>query len=147
LRLPFLTSGVFPDSEEWPDEPDDPDPESRWGQPEDDLTSIPSVEDPGERVDAEVEIDSDLARYFWVTVVYANVALGGVSIGLLVIAFRGQFTVGGVAIAVGLIALYRTYDLYDSYQTRVADDDATGADDAAAASADTAGEVSANGSE
>ena len=81
------------------------------------------------------------------TVVYANVALGGVSIGLLVIAFRSQFTVGGVAIAVGLIALYRTYDLYDSYQTRVADDDATGADDAAAASADTAGEVSANGSE
>lgn len=110
------------ESDDWPDEPDEPDPEARWGDPENDLVSVPSVEtpdlDPGSE-GAGVEVDAEVARRFWAAVVYANVALGGISIGLLLVWFRGQVTVGGVAVAVGLFALYRTYDLSRTHQERV----------------------------
>ncbi|WP_049985831.1 DUF7322 domain-containing protein [Halobellus rufus] len=105
--------------DEWPDEPDEADPESRWGDPESDLVSVPSVDDPAADVDEEgagVEVDGDLAKFFWATVVYANVALAGISLGLLLVGFRGQWTWGGGAVVVGLFALYRTYDLYRTYQ-------------------------------
>jgi hypothetical protein len=114
------------DFDEWPDEPEEPDPEARWGAPEDDLVSVPAVEIPGEdadEADAGVEVDGDLAKFFWATVVYANVALAGISIGLLLVAFRGQWGWGGGAVAVGLFALYRTYDLYRTYKEEVADGD------------------------
>jgi hypothetical protein len=108
--------------DEWPDEPDEPDPESRWDDPEDDLVSIPNVEevDPGSE-GAGIEADGEIARFFWVSVIYANVALGGISVGVLLVAFRGQVTVGGIAVAVGLLALYRTYDIYQRYQNEVVD--------------------------
>lgn len=125
------------ESDKWPDEPDEPDPESRWGDPEDDLVSIPSVEVPAAAEPAEpgdtVEVDSEVAKFFWVSVVYANVALGGVSIGLLLVWFRGQWMVGGGAVVVGCFALYRTYDLYRTYQAEVvegSDDPANATDDA-----------------
>ena len=133
------------ESDKWPDEPDEPDPESRWGDPENDLVSIPSVEGPAVAEPGdEIEVDSEVAKFFWVSVVYANVALGGVSIGLLLVWFRGQWTVGGGAVVVGCFALYRTYDLYRTYQTEVvegSDDpaDATdgGTDDVASTAAAT----------
>ena len=116
-------SSVSSASDKWPDEPDEPDPESRWGDPEEDLVSIPSVEGPAAAEpadpDDEIDVDSEVAKFFWVSVVYANVALGGVTIGLLLVWFRGQWTVGGVAVAVGCFALYRTYDLYRTYQAEV----------------------------
>ena len=120
------------DFDEWPDEPDEPDPEARWGAPEEDLVSVPAVEIPGEDADEEgagVEIDGDLAKFFWATVVYANVALAGISIGLLLVVFRGQWGWGGGAVGVGLFALYRTYDLYRTYQEQVADEGDESADD------------------
>ena len=106
--------------DEWPAEPAEPDPESRWSDPEDDLVSVPSVEDldPGSE-GAGIEVDGEIARLFWAAVVYANLALGGVSVGLLLIGFRGQLMVGGAAVAVGLLALYRTYDVYQRYRERV----------------------------
>ena len=122
------------DPDRWPDEPDEPDPEPRWGNPEKDLVSVPSVEietpDPGSE-GGGAEIDAEVARLFWAAVVYANVAVAGVTIGPLLVAFRGQLTVGGVAIAVGLLALYRTYDLYRTYRERTVDDDADVTDERA----------------
>ena len=132
---------MLPESDEWPDEPDEPDPEARWGDPETDLVSIPSVEgpeppDPGAE-GAGVEVDSEVAKFFWVSVVYANVALGGISIGLLLIGFRGEVTVGGVAVGVGLLASYRTYDVYQRYQTQVVEnEDGDGGDDRTATGGD-----------
>jgi len=111
--------------DEWPDEPDDPDPESRWSDPENDLVTVPSVDIPGEDVDDEgagVEVDADLAKFFWAAVIYANVGVAGLSLGLLLVGFRGQWVWGGGAIVVGLFALYRTYDLYRTYQAREVDD-------------------------
>ena len=119
------------ESDKWPDEPDEPDPESRWGDPETDLVSVPSVETPNLDSGAEgagVEVDAEVARLFWAAVVYANIALGGVSIGLLLVWFRGQVTVGGAAVAVGLFALYRTYDLYRTHQERAVEGDGSGED-------------------
>ena len=128
-------STVPAESDKWPNEPDEPDPESRWGNPEEELVSIPSVESPA-AVDsgepgAGVEIDSEVAKLFWVSVIYANVALGGVAIGLLLVLFRGQWRVGGGAVAIGCFALYRTYDIYRTYQTEVAgeSDESAGSDD------------------
>lgn len=119
------------ESDKWPDEPDEPDPESRWDDPENDLVSVPSVEtpdlDPGSE-GAGIEVDAEVARLFWAAVVYANIALGGVSIGLLLVWFRGQVTVGGAAVAVGLFALYRTYDLYRTHQERAVEGDGSGED-------------------
>ena len=132
---------MLPESDEWPDEPDESDPEARWGDPETDLVSIPSVEapeppDPGPE-GADVEVDSEVAKFFWVSVVYANVALGGVSIGLLLVGFRGEVTVGGAAVGVGLLASYRTYDVYQRYQTRVVEgEDGDGGDDRTATGGD-----------
>ncbi|RLM59549.1 hypothetical protein DVK02_02060 [Halobellus sp. Atlit-31R] len=99
------------------------DPEDRWGDPETDLVSVPSVDAPGDEDAAGIDIDSDLAKLFWLAVIYTNVALGGVSIGLLLVAFRGQWTWGGGAVAVGLFACYRTYDIYRTYQAEVVTDD------------------------
>lgn len=138
---------MVPTSDEWPDEPDEPDPEARWGDPETDLVSIPSVEapeppDPGEP-GAGVEVDAEVARFFWVSVVFANVAVGGIGIGLLLVGFRGQWTTGGVAVAVGLFALYRTYDTYRRYRAETDGDAETVTADGdagdAAADADTDG--------
>ncbi|MGQ4555757.1 DUF7322 domain-containing protein [Halobellus sp. GM3] len=114
------------DAAEWPDEPDEPDPEQRWGDPEDDLVSVPSVDIPGEEGDEEsagIEVDGDLAKFFWAAVIYANVALAGISIGLLLVAFRDQWVWGGGAVAVGLFALYRTYDLYRTYREDISGDE------------------------
>lgn len=106
--------------DEWPDEPDEPDPEARWGSPEEDLVSVPSVDtgDPG-AAGAGIEVDGEISKFFWAAVVYANAALGGVAVGVLLVVFRGRLTVGAVAIAVGLLALYRTYDVYRRYQEYV----------------------------
>ena len=113
------------DSDEWPDEPDEPDPEEDWGDPEEDLVSVPSVDVPGaedEGEDLGAEIDGDVAKFFWAAVVYANIALAGISIGLLLVAFRGQWGWGGGAAVVGVFALYRTYDLYRTYREDIAAD-------------------------
>lgn len=137
MRLPTPRRSVPSDSDPWPDEPDEPDPEARWGNPEEDLVSVPSVEtrapDPGSE-GGGVEVDAEVARLFWAAVVYANVAVAGVTVGPLLVAFRDQLTVGAIAIAVGLLALYRTYDLYRTYRERIvgsdaSDDDADVADE------------------
>jgi hypothetical protein len=119
------------ESDEWPDEPDEPDPEARWGDPENDLVSVPNVEredlDPGSE-GAGIEMDAEVARLFWAAVVYANIALGGVAIGLLLVLFRGQVAIGGAAVAIGLFALYRTYDLYRTHQERVVEGEGDGSE-------------------
>ena len=127
------------ESDEWPDEPNEPDPESRWGDPETDLVSVPSVgaeeSDPGSK-GAGIEADGEIAKFFWVSVVYANLALGGISVGLLLVGFRGQVVVGGAAVGVGLLACYRTYDVYRRYRAQVVESEDGDGDDRAATGGD-----------
>jgi hypothetical protein len=102
------------DFDPWPDEPDEDDPERRWGDPERDLTNVPEVDVPNSEPGDDVEVDSELATAFWVSVFFANVALAGLSIGAMLVYFRGDWMFGGAAFAVGLFALVRVYTYYRS---------------------------------
>lgn len=99
----------------WPHEPDEPDPEARWGNPEQELPTIPEVDVP-DGSDAEPAV----SRAFWAAVVMANVALLLVSLGPMLAVFRGQWRLGGALFVVGVVVFYR---LYRHYRSFVADDD------------------------
>jgi len=104
--------------EEWPDEPEEEDPEARWGDPEHDLPSVPTATAP-EPPDADV--DPELYKTFWAAVIFANVALFGLAVGPMVIGFRGDWTMGLVLIGIGLFGLYRTWAYYVSFRDRDSD--------------------------
>jgi hypothetical protein len=82
-----------------PFEPEEFDPAERFGSPERDLPPRP----PEPSASAE-EVDPDLAAAWWTSVVLANVALGAVSVGAMLLYFRGQTRVGGALVLVGLLA-------------------------------------------
>ena len=85
-----------------PDEsdPDSPDP------------GTPSVGTDGGDAD---EIDSDdegVLRTFYGAVISLNVAMAAVPLGLMLIHFRGDWELGGLAVLVGLVAALATYRFY-----------------------------------
>lgn len=101
----------------------EPDPAERWGNPEEDLVSIPEqeipeVENPADRLPDASEADPAVQSAFWKAVVYANVALFGVSLGLMLVGFRGQWRWGGAAVLVGLLAGVRLYQTYRAFRDR-----------------------------
>jgi hypothetical protein len=78
----------------------------------------PSVgDDPGGAVDLEADDDVDevLLRTFWSAVIAIDVAMAAIPLGLLLIYFRGDRVLGGLALAVGFVAAgaavycYRTF--------------------------------------
>ncbi|PSQ06945.1 hypothetical protein BRC97_04525 [Halobacteriales archaeon QS_6_71_20] len=89
---------------------------------------IPSVEDPSESLPDPSTVDPEIQRSFAVAVIYANVAVLGVSLGLMLIGFRGQWRWGGFAVAVGLLAGVRVYQTVRAFRTRDRDDDESGSD-------------------
>jgi hypothetical protein len=113
---------------DWPDEPEEPDPESQWDDPEQDLARVPEV-------DVEIPSPPDTpvgrakGRLFWAAVVYANVGVAGISVGPMLVGFRGQWLVGGGVFLVGVLALVRTYLIYRDFQSRDWDDGAEGSSD------------------
>jgi hypothetical protein len=102
----------------WPDEPDESSPETRWGNPERDLPRIPEVSTD------ESDVDPHTLETFWVSVIFANAALFGVSLGAMLWYFRGQALLGGALVLVGVLAGLRTYA---SYRAFGADDGESGA--------------------
>ncbi len=100
--------------DEWPDEPSENDPERRWGDPERDL---PNAVTPGS--DEEMsDVDPELFKTFWASVFFANVALGGLSLGAMLIVFRAQWTFGLGLVAVGGFAAWRTWAYYVAFKNR-----------------------------
>jgi hypothetical protein len=108
----------------WPDEPEEPDPEQRWGSPELDLPRVPTVDVPESTPGDDTAVDPEIQRTFWTAVVLANVAVFGVTVGPMLVYFRGRWLVGLGLVGVGLVALARTYTLYREFQA-VHDDDET----------------------
>jgi len=106
----------------WPDEPEETNPESRWGNPERDLPRIPtpSVE--------EKDVDPEILETFWRSVVLANVALFGLSLGPMLVYFRGWWLWGGAAVALGAVAGLRVYQHYRAFDRRYNGDDEDGDD-------------------
>lgn len=119
---PGLDTDPGPDTDDdrWPHEPDEPDPEARWGNPEEELPTIPEVDVP----DAG-DADPEVRRAFWAAVVMANVALLLVSLGPMLAVFRGQWRLGGALFAVGVIVFYRLYRHYRSFAADDGGDDGT----------------------
>lgn len=113
----------------WPDEPDEPDPEARWGDPEarwgnperdlEKTVRIPEVSVPEGTAGS---IDPELSRAFWASVLFVNAAVFMLSLGPLLIIFRGRWTLGLGLVAGGVLLLGRTYQLYRSYEAIRTDD-------------------------
>jgi len=59
---------------------------------------------PPVEADAAADVDTVVFRTFWGAVLSINVAMAAISIGLLVIYFRGDWDLGGLALAVGAVA-------------------------------------------
>ena len=89
---------------------------------------VPSVEDPSESLPDPSTVDPEIQRSFAVAVIYANVAVLGVSLGLMLIGFRGQWRWGGFAVVVGLLAGVRVYQTVQAFRTRDRDDEEGGSD-------------------
>ena len=94
-------------AEAWPNEPDPPN--EKLG-PE---VTVPRAPDYANR-----DVPPEVQRSFWSAVVLANVALGGVSLGLMLIYFQGRWLFGGALLAVGLVAGTRTWRIYRTQHAR-----------------------------
>lgn len=80
-----------------PDEPDEPD----LGP------DVPDVAPPDEGFFGPEDTPADVLKAFWSLVVLFNVGLFAVSLGIMLIGFRGAWAFGGAFLAVGLLALAR----------------------------------------
>lgn len=106
----------------WPDEPEEVDPEDRWGDPERDLVKNIAIEaEPEEDADEEPELSSEavsgeVSRLFWASVVLVNVAVFALSLGPMLIVFRDQWILGLGLVGGGTFALSRTYRLYQQFK-------------------------------
>jgi hypothetical protein len=73
--------------------------------------SAPPVEPGAADVETD-DVDPVVFRTFWGSVLAVNVAMAAVPIGLLVIYFRGDWELGGLAIAVGAVAAVAAVRFY-----------------------------------
>ncbi|MGM0591998.1 MAG: DUF7322 domain-containing protein [Halobacteriota archaeon] len=101
--------------DEWPDEPDEPNPEDRWGNPEKDLVDVPKAPEPPE---PSGTVTNDVAVAFWGAVISANIAVAGLGIGPMLIFFRGDWDLGLGLVAAGALSLLFTYRRYRAFMTR-----------------------------
>ncbi|WP_276300617.1 DUF7322 domain-containing protein [Halorussus lipolyticus] len=69
----------------------------------------PSVPDLSQNED---EADPELKKQFWSLVLIFNVALFGMSLGLMVVGFRGRLQVGGAIFLAGAFAFLRGWRQY-----------------------------------
>lgn len=97
------------DDDPWPDEPEEFDPDSL-------APSVTPPEAPDAPEFSGEDVDDDVFRAFWSTVIMANVALFGVSVGAMVVFFLGDLRVGGTAIVVGVLAALFGYRYYAAFQ-------------------------------
>ncbi len=81
----------------------------------------PSVDRPtDDDVDVDVgaggDADKLLLRTFWGSVLSLNVAMAAVPLGLMLVYFRGDWELGGLAIAVGCVAAVATVRFYRTFR-------------------------------
>ncbi|SEO38969.1 hypothetical protein SAMN04487948_102190 [Halogranum amylolyticum] len=116
----------------WPDEPDefdpedrwgDPeaDPEDRWGDPETELVEKITIPEPSEPELSAAAVDSAVTGPFWASVVLVNLAVFALSLGPMLIFFRGEWLIGLGLVGGGTLALARTYHLYRQFKRSTAD--------------------------
>lgn len=103
----------------------DPDSEQSLGDPERSIRipkapSVPNYESAvidTENLEADLsDVDGDLLNTFAVCVLLTKAGVLLVSIGLLLVAFRGQLGVGGVLVLAGTFCLIRAVQHYRAYE-------------------------------
>ncbi|MFO7925481.1 MAG: DUF7322 domain-containing protein [Halobacteriota archaeon] len=106
------------ESDAWPDEPDEFDPENIGPE-------IPDTEPTlDESLKATEGVSEELFRAFWAAVLLLNVALAALSIGAMLIYFRSDYRTGGPVLLIGIVAGIATFRYYWGAKTgRYADDD------------------------
>ena len=88
------------------------------GDPDESDPDSPDPGTPSVRTDGSdaIEVDSDadegVLRTFYGAVISLNVAMAAVPLGLMLIHFRGDWELGGLAVLVGLVAALATYRFY-----------------------------------
>lgn len=80
----------------WPEEPDDP-----FGDPGDDPGTNPEADLVPEIPD-ESDANPELFRTFWRLVATLNLAVFATSLGVMLVAFRGQWVTGGGVFLLGV---------------------------------------------
>lgn len=116
-------AGEDPDGP-WPHEPDEFDPHS-LGPGGDPAATGGEDARPG---DDRPEVDRETFRAFWGAVVVVNVGVFLVSVGPMLVYFRGQAVLGGGMVLAGLGAFVHAYVIYRRYRSR-RDADASGGTD------------------
>lgn len=91
----------------WPEEPDEPLVERYKPDGE----NVPEPPRPD-------EIPADVRRTFWSVAGTTNVGLLAVSLGVMLVVFRGEVVVGGGLVAVGIGALLWAYYKYRRFRGR-----------------------------
>jgi hypothetical protein len=74
--------------------------------PERDLPNVPEAPTPDTD---ESDVDPELLEAFWRSVLLANVALGGVTVGPMLVYFEGMWAAGSAAVVVGVLAALRVH--------------------------------------
>lgn len=92
--------------EAWPDEPDEFDPDSLGPDAPDPTPTI------RESLGAAESVPEGLFRAFWASVLFLNIALASLSLGVLLIYFRGDYGTGGPALLIGTVAALATARYY-----------------------------------
>lgn len=111
------------DEDPWPDEPDEFDPDSLGPE-------TPDVEpDVDSSFESAADVDEDIFRAFWGAVVFLNVGVAALSVGAMLVYFRGDWSTGGPAIVVGLVAVAFVCRFYLTYLSARGDGDTDGARD------------------
>jgi len=107
----------FSDGGDAPNEPEEFDPESLGPE-------TPAVDGPTEdSLEIDDDVDEVLLRTFWGSVISLNVALAAVPLGLMLIYFRGNWELGGLAIAVGAVGAIATFRFYSIFRADRRDDE------------------------
>jgi hypothetical protein len=115
---------VSDDDGRWPDEPDDPgrlddvepDPESELA-PEAPEVDVPEPPDP-----SSGDASEGLVRSFWKLVAMFNLALFAVSLGPMLVVFRGEWVNGGAVFFLGVAVFVYGYVRYRRARAQFGDD-------------------------
>ena len=102
------------DSEHWPDEPEEFDPDSLGPDP-------PSVDPPTDFSSLE-DVDDEVFENFVGAAVMLNVSLLALSLGVMLIYFRGDWDYGAPSLLIGAVAAVFVARFYWRFKTRDTDE-------------------------